>query len=426
VTGPVRRRPRSQWFDTLAVGHALLGRARVQLWRSPGLAALSLVLGVALWLAVTEAENPTRLDRFPGAIPLEAANVGERFAVASQLPAVEVRIAAADDRWERLTVANFRAFVDLNNREAREQLVPVQIEVSGVRGVRVIEAVPATVLVNLEELATRQTPVSLRQLGTLPRGHELVSATPDRRTAEVVGPASLVALVEEVVAAVNLTGLTTGIEETVTLVPVARGGGEVRGVTVRPATARLVLSVALTALTRTVPLLPELTGQPAPGYRVAGVRVTPPTVALDGTFDVLQALDGLRLPPVDLTGQQADVRSSLRVTLPPGVSAAGLGAVVVEVEIEPIAGSVALTVAPEVTNVRSGLLVRVSPGSVTVTLDGPLPRLNALAAGAVRATVDAVNLGPGTSELRVNVHLPDGLSLREVQPAAVSVTLTRP
>jgi hypothetical protein len=98
----------------------------------------------------------------------------------------------------------------------------------------------------------------------------------------------------------------------------------------------------------------------------------------------------------------------------------------VEVTITPIAGSVSFIVAPEVTNLRQGLVARVNPGSVTVIVDGPLPRLNALPPGAVRATVDVSNLGPGTSDIRVVATAPDGVFIRQVQPSTVSVTLAAP
>ena len=41
-------------------------------------------------------------------------------------------------------------------------------------------------------------------------------------------------------------------------------------------------------------------------------------------------------------------------------------------------------------------------------------------------TVDAAGLQPGTSDARVVVAVPDGVTVREVQPASVSVTLARP
>ncbi|MBM4415304.1 MAG: hypothetical protein FJ035_03405 [Chloroflexi bacterium] len=424
---PVPSRSRSvRLLDALRRACALAAQAGFHLRRSPGLAGLSLVMGVALWVIVSEAENPTRVDRFTSAIPLEAVNVSPGYAVANQLSPVAVRIAAPEDRWDELTAASFRAFVDLNGREAREQFVPVRIEVVGARGVRVLEALPASVVVHLEELVTKQVPVSTRQLGTLPRGHELSAATPERRSVEVSGAASLVALVSEAVASINLTGLTVGLEDRVALVPVAEGGGEVRGVSVRPPTVRVTIGITLTALTRTLPLQAQVTGQPAPGYRIAGVRVSPTTAAVDGTIDVLQALDTLRLPPVDIGGQQGDVRSTLRPVLPPGLAAPGLVTVAVEVQIVPIVGSLAITVAPEVLNVRTGFQARAAPGAVVIALEGPLARLNALAPGAVRATADAYGLGAGTAELRLAVQLPDGIDVREVQPASVSVTLTRP
>ena len=50
----------------------------------------------------------------------------------------------------------------------------------------------------------------------------------------------------------------------------------------------------------------------------------------------------------------------------------------------------------------------------------------ALFSGNYNVTVDGANLQPGTSEARVIVSAPDGVTVREVQPASVSVTLARP
>jgi hypothetical protein len=97
----------------------------------------------------------------------------------------------------------------------------------------------------------------------------------------------------------------------------------------------------------------------------------------------------------------------------------------VDVTIAPIAGSIALTLAPEVTNLRSGFIARVTPGSVAVVLEGPLPRLNALPPGAVRATVDGSALNLGSTDVRLTVTVPDGVTMREVQPAVVSVNVSR-
>lgn len=408
-----------------AVAIELGRRARFHLRRSPGLAVLSVVIGIALWVVVTDEENPTRVDVVPLPITIEAVNVGSQFAVANTLPALRVRVAAPEDRWARMEAGNFRAFVDLNGVEAREQALPVHVEVLGLSRVRVMDVAPASVTVNLEDLVTKQVRVTPQVVGTLPRGYQLSGTAPDRSLVEVSGAKSLVSLVSEVAAPINVTGLTLDLEQAVALTAVAEGGGEIRGVTVRPATARVAVSVRQDTLTRTLPLEVELGGQPAPGYRVTGIKVTPPSVRAEGAIDVLQGIDVLKLPRVDLTGQQADMRVVARISPPEGMATA-VASAVVEVTIAPIAVAVMLPVTPEVTGLRSGLTARVTPATVSVLLEGPAPKLNALAAGAVRALVDASNLNAGTADVRVAVVAPDGLTVREVQPTLVSVTLTRP
>jgi YbbR domain-containing protein len=414
--------------EALEIAREFWGRLRTNARRSPGLAGFSLLIGVVLWFVVTDAENPTRIDTFPSEIQIEAVNVREDLAVANAtLPKVQVRVAAPDDRWDDLTEANFRAFVDLNGLQAREQTVPVQVEVTGVSRVRVVDVIPSVVVVNLEQQQTKEVPVTTRIVGAPPRGYEPGPLVPDRQTVEVSGPQSLVQEVKEAVATVNVTGLTVGLEQTVNLVPTIEGGGEIRGVTIRPDSVKVTISITQSTLTRTLPLEADITGQPAPGYRVSGVKVTPTTIQVEGTIDVLQALDTLKLPGVDIGGQVTDVKATVKPEPPEGITITPNGATVtVEVTIVPIPGSLSLTLAPEVTNVRQGLVARVNPGSVSVIVDGPLARLNSLQPGAVRATVDASNLGPGTSDIRVAVIAPDGVTVRQVQPVTVSVTLATP
>lgn len=400
-------------------------RARFHLRQSPGLAVLSVVLGIALWVVVTEDENPTRVDTVPLPITIEAVNIGSQFAVANTLPALRVRVAAPEDRWARMEASSFRAFVDLNGVEAREQALPVHVEVIGLSRVRVVDVVPAAVTVNLENLVTKQVRVAPQVVGALPRGYELTGATPDRPQVEVSGAQSLVSLVSEVAAPINVTGLTLDLDQSVVLTAVAEGGGEVRGVTVRPATTRVAVSVRQDTLTRTLPLEVELGGQPAAGYRVTSIKVTPPSVRAEGPIDVLQALDALKLPRVDLTGQQADMRVVSRITPPEGMATA-ITSAVVEVTIAPIPVTLTFPVTVEVSGLRTGFAARVSPATVAVVLEGPAPRLNPLAPGVVRATVDASNLNVGSTDARVTVVAPEGVTVREVQPAVVSVTLTRP
>ena len=389
-TGPGARSGR------LELGRDLWRRARTAVWSSPGLALLSALLAVALWVTVTEEQNPTLIETFPVPLRVEAVNVGPGIAVANTIESVEVRLAAPEDRWEQLTSENFQAVADLNGLEAREQHVPVEVDVTGVRSVRVVEVIPATVLVNLEDFVSKEVAVVARAVGSLPLGYELASTTPEAATVEVSGPQSLVELVVEVIGDVNVTGLTVSLPQSVDLTPQGAGGGEVRGVLVNPPSTRIRVEVLQTTLTRHVPLIPTVLGEPAGGYRVVGVTASPSTLAVRGTIDQLQAIDALELPPVDIAAARSSIRRSVVPDLPPGLTAPGEQPVSVLVAVATVDGTLRLLVAPEVEAVPPGYTAELDRQSVEVLLRAPQPALNSLAVADVRVVADLSGVETGT------------------------------
>ena len=413
--------------EALEVAGAAWRRLRALMRNTPGLAVLSFLLAVVLWYFVTDTENPTLIDVYPSPISVEPVNVTEALAVANQLPAVQVRISAPADRWERLTPANFKAVVDLNGFGARSQEVPVRVEVDGVRGVRVIDVQPRTIVVNLEDLATRQVPVAARAVGSPPLGYQIGAVTPQTTSARVSGPESLVALIDQAVADVNVTGLTVNVQQNVVLKAVGTGGAEIRGVRLEPTNVPVNVEVIQTTIVRTVPLAVDVAGEPDPGYAVSRVASSPSAIQVQGPIEVLQQIDRIRLSAVSVAGARSDVVRSVQIPLPAGLSYVDRDRATVTVTITAAAGSRRTTLAVEVLNVAPGSVARVQgSGSVDVILDGPLPVLNAMAAGELRATVDAGGASTGTLTLQVNVKAPDGVTVKSVQPASVTVTIGGP
>lgn len=393
--------------------------------RTPGLLVLSALLAVSLWVFVTDTENPTIVDQFPQPIPVEAVNVADNLAVANQLPPISVRISAPTDRWDDISATNLRAFVDLNRFDAREQEVPVQVEVSGVGGVRVVDVEPRTIIVNLEDLVTRLVPVDARAIGSLPIGYELGAMNPQASAVTVSGPESLVARVSEAVADVNVTGLTVNLDQTVTLKPLGAGGSEILGVRIEPATMRVTVEVFQSTIVRTVPLTVEVTGTPAAGFRVSSVSISPPAIQVQGPLEASQQIDGIALPVVNVNGARTDIVRSIAVPLPPGLAFVNTERVTVTLTIEPTSGSLRTSVALETAGLSGSLRASASPDAVTVTLEGPLPLLNALLSGDVRAVIDLGGLGVGTHTVPVTVEAPEGITVEAVQPESVTVTISQ-
>jgi YbbR domain-containing protein len=404
--------------------------ALLRSWRvmrgTPGLLVLSMLLGAALWVFVTEEENPTRIDSLPAPLGVQAVNVEAGLAIANQLPVVDVRLAAPDEQWDEISAGAglFFAFIDLRGLTEREQVVRVQVEVQGLHGVRVVQTIPETVVVNLEDLTSIQIPVRIRPIGTMPLGYELGGTSSERPTVTVSGPESLVIRVSDAVADLNIAGLTLPVAQTVSLIPRGAGGGEIRGVGLDPPALRVSVEIRQSTLVRALPLRARTDNAPAAGYRVANVVVSPATISVEGTLEALQQFEALDLDAIDIRGAQTDVTTAISIELPEGLGSADSLFATVVVQIAPIDGSLTLQLDPQFINILNGLVTSPESPFVSVTLTGPLPVLNTLTADDITLTIDVAGMGAGTYNVNPSLDLPEGVARDTLRPETVSVTLT--
>ena len=393
---------------------------------TPGLFLLSLGLSSALWIFITEEENPTRIDELSRPLNVQAFNVEPGLAVANQLPSVEVILAAPEDRWEEIEAGSgkFTAYVDLNGVRKREQAVRVHVETEGVRGIRVVETIPETIIVNLEDLEIIDIPVRVRPIGTTPFGYELGDISSTKNIVSVAGPASLIDRVSDAVADINITGLTLPIEQTVNLIPRGSGGGEIRGVSIDPPSLGVAIDIQRSTLSRTLPLKVEITGDPSNGYRISDINVSPVAIAIEGTLSALQQLDSLTLDEVDVKGARNNITKELLIELPEGVISLDPLEATVSVQITAIQGSVSFGVSPQIINLKAGLSANPQSLVVPITVYGPLPLLNTLSPDSVPINLDMSDFSAGIHKIEPVIILPPGVRTEPLQPILVSVILS--
>ena len=139
-------------------------------------------------------------------------------------------------------------------------------------------------------------------------------------------------------------------------------------------------------------------GQPAEGYHVTDVAISPPVVRVLGPAFILDDLPGfLTTSPISIEGRTEDVVERLPLDLPPGISMFDPKepAVQVTIEIEPFFDSMSVTRTLTYQGLRPGLRAVSSPEVVEVIISGPRPRLSNLAAEDVRVVLDVSEMGSG-------------------------------
>jgi YbbR domain-containing protein len=387
------------------------------------LALLSLLVAVALWVAVTDAENPRNTYDYGGGLIVNAVNVPQGLAVAGMSQnVIFVRVSATEEAFSELTTADFVAEVNMSGERQPTSNKPVSVRVAGRDDVDVISVSPSTIEVLLDDEASKQVPVQINRLGAPPQGVVVSSIEASPTNVTITGAASLIARVESASANVNLTGLRVNQQQQYVLTARDASNLQLAPIEIEPSTADVRVAVSTTGVQRSVPVRVRTRGHVAEGYNLVSWSIDQSSVTIEGPIQLVQALTSVDTEEFDLTGLSSDQTRSLPLQLPTGITSQR-EAVNVSFDIEPAVAEWAVSVAPAAENVPDGLRATFQTTSITAVIRGELAILTRLAPGAIRAVVDLTDLPVGVHLLRPEIRLPEEITLVSLDPEEIVVVL---
>jgi hypothetical protein len=180
---------------------------------------------------------------------------------------------------------------------------------------------PSTITVQVDQLASTNLNVTLQRLHSLPTGyHEqtsLTSITPS--TVRVDGPKSLLSGLQASVVFDLDTANPPAVNAPYAVVVSNASKKTVTHVTITPpqVTVKMVIEADTITVNKAVGF--TLTGQPATGYRVTNVQVTPLQVQATGLPNALGTVAVLATDSIDISNQKSDVIKTVTIRPPNGV-----------------------------------------------------------------------------------------------------------
>jgi YbbR domain-containing protein len=389
---------------------------------------LALVLAVVVWISAVTASNPNVEQS--RSVPLDIVGLDPEMLLVGNVPTqVRVTLEAPSSVMDSMSVSEnaIQAWVDISGLDPGTHDLHVQVNINpSFRPVRRTSVIPEIVSITLEPLLTRTYPVRLTVTGEPAVGYQKGRRNSEPSSVVVSGAASLVSQIEEVRATMDISGATETIQRDVALVSVDQNGEPVSGVTITPLDVSVTQPIFLQGGYRNVIVRVVTEGQPANGYKLTNITVSPLNVVVFSSDpQLVNDLPGyVETEPVDLTDAVDDIDTYVVINLPEGVTMVGDQFVLVQVSIAAIEGS--LTISLPV--VPIGLLpiqaAVISPDTVDVILSGPVPILDTLTPEDVRAWVDVTELELGTYQLEPSVDIiPDRIAVEAVLPSTVSVEI---
>ncbi|MET0772989.1 MAG: CdaR family protein [Candidatus Limnocylindrales bacterium] len=385
----------------------------------------ALGLATALYIGLSLSQN---VRTWPGQVPIEVLDPPRGAAVLDLPGSVsEIEYRAPLDAAVTLANGSFLASIDLSDvvptADGEPVAVPVRVIALDPR-VQVVGYSPESVNVRVDTLVTRPVVITVDR-GTVPTDLALGPPVVSPASAVLRGASSRVAGVQAVVARVAVDDSGLNIDQDVDLEAVDETGAVVPGVEVLPERAHVSIEVARELAYATLPVVPVVTGSPAPGYRLVAVAAVPTTLTVSGESSAVTRLTSVPTQPLDITGLTDSLEASIDADLPPDVSLVGEGTVQVQVTIEPQVGSRTWQVGVRIAGARPAREYALSASTVQVTFGGPAPVLESLDGATIVAAVEVGDLSVGRHEVNVTVTPIEGLDLLEVAPAVIRVDVSR-
>ena len=385
---------------------------------------LALVIAVIIWGTAIRANDPQ--GQLSLEIPIQVIGQTANSALSNVPETVRIVVEAPGSVLDQLTENDFTAEIDLAGSPAGESTIPITIH-HHIEEATIAFQFPEQATINLEQIVTRDIPVQLDLRGEVARGYEYGAPLLEPAFIQVTGITSRV----ETLAEARLIVLLDNIRENVIL---ARrptfydSQGNIVGVSgLSLSTEDVSVTIPVTELAgfAAKPVIVDWTGEPAPGYRLLNVTVTPDSVLVTGRPTQLDLLSRLRTEVIDINGLRESITLPVTLNLPDGVELDEVQPIVVQIEIEPILTTSVFRALPEIRGLAEALTATLDVDEVRVFLFGPLDKLDTLANDDVRVTVDLFGLGVGAYDLAPEVNvLVNDIEIRSVQPAEITVVIT--
>lgn len=293
----------------------------------------SLLLAVLLYLHVQSIGSQVTQSVFT--VNLTRRNLDSDLFVTRMPETVSLVAEGTPEEIRRIDTRLVLAYVDLYNAEPGRKrylvnfFAPTDLRVKWERRTRFVE-------IDIEQNVRLEKPVEIETMGVPPPELVYDGAAAQPALVMIEGPQSVMKQVARARVLVDLSKLRPGVPNKAVVEIFGKGNKPLGNVLPNPREVNILPAITAAPSSKQVLVTPDWVGQPAFGYRVRDVVVTPNMIAIEGASSALSRTMMLKTEPVDINGLQSSTRKMVKVVLPKGLRFKGGTRVEVRVEVEPV------------------------------------------------------------------------------------------
>ncbi len=396
------------------------------------LVGVSIFISVLLWAFVALDGNSDAARTVSANI--KYINLPRGFSIYAPTRKVELRIVGKINMLSSVQASDIVAEVDLANLQAGKYNLPIRLEAPSFARIRSWQ--PSVAEVEIYRHVERTLAITPKTEGTAPEGMVVSSVKLDPDNAVISGPENEVLAVQGLEAAVPLDKLDADGKMRAQIVFKTAGDmqsvplSQNRRLTVSPTETNAVVAFENEIVGERIPVKVSVVGQPQEGLQVESIKVIPDSVSIRGRSTAVKKMQSLVLPPVDISGLDQNIQLMIPMQpaeIDPDVEITGTDRARVEIRLSKKMGVKTFTNVPLIVEgAEPGKEWKVSPHSVSVTIEGPQIAIDTLGGSSVAPCelyIDVSNIVSKQMELPVLVkNLKKDFQVVQIEPEQILVT----
>lgn len=283
-----------------------------------GLKLLSVGLAALLWLVVINSQDPVETRTFED-IPVTIVNENaltakDKIPEVVEGDTVSVVVQARRSICEKLTRDDIVAVADFEKISVTDA-VPIEVSVDSYYAgdVEIVRGMNQVMKLRLEDSITKDFRVKISTTGQTKEGYVIGDMIASPNMITLTGSSTQISKVKEVVLMVDIEGISKDSQAKGVPVIYDMNGDIVNSAKVTMSAGEVAVTIPVLK-TKTVRIIVNTVGEPAPGYEVSSISYQPDMVTVAGSFSDLILLGSTLQAYCDITDQMDVLEENIEIS----------------------------------------------------------------------------------------------------------------
>jgi YbbR domain-containing protein len=301
--------------------------------REPGLKIFCILLAISLWAYVKYSSTPqfAMASEAKINVPIVFENMSENLVALDAPEEVTLVIEGNPQTLSQVKPANFKAYINLKDKKAGIHHVPIKI--TAPPDVKISRTEPSSAHFSLDPLSRQIFAVKVKPEGTASSGFILSSITAQPESVTVSGARRLLTRVKEVRAVCDIDGADMDLVQRIGLDVIDENEKVVNELRVEPRYVRTSIKIRPEVKNKSIPISPDIIGNPAPGYVIDRIVLTPVSAIVRYHNEMESPPTLLKTEPVSIQGAAGNITKEIGLVVPSEVSLVEPKLVKIQLEI---------------------------------------------------------------------------------------------